>query len=144
MRRGLVLAPVAALAAVAVAGCGADDHPNDPRPPAPIEVTAKVDDDRVDIEPSKFGAGLVVITVSNQSDDVIQLALDGPCQATEDSTADPCPTGPAIEPGQPGNLKVNFNEGEYTVSAGEESQAKPALLTVGPERASSQNDLLLP
>jgi hypothetical protein len=146
MRRGTALACVAALAGVGI-GCGAEDHPNEPRPPAPIEITAKVDDERVDIEPSKFGAGLVVMTISNQSDDVIQLAVDGPCQADvddESSAADPCPTGPAIQPGQPGNFKLDFQEGEYTISAGDESSARPAVLSVGPERASSQNDLLLP
>ena len=42
-----------ALAALALtaAGCGSDDHPNDPRPPAPIEVTAKVDNDVVQVCP---------------------------------------------------------------------------------------------
>jgi hypothetical protein len=134
MTRGGVLASVAALVAGAVAGCGADDHPNEPRPPAPIEVTAKVDDEKVDVQPAKFGAGLVVMTISNQSDDPVQLAVEGPTART----------GPVIEPGQPGNLKVDFEEGEYEVTAGEESNAQPALLTVGPERASSQNDLLLP
>ena len=134
MRRALVAASVAPLAAGLAVGCGAEDHANDPRPPAPIEVTAKVDDDRVDVQPSKFGAGLVVMTVSNQSDDPVQLAVEGPTART----------GSVIEPGQPGNLKVDFEEGEYEVTAGEDSQARPALLPVGPERASSQNDLLLP
>jgi hypothetical protein len=146
MRRGSALLCVAVLTGAGI-GCGAEDHPNEPRPPAPIEITAKVDDERVDIEPSKFGAGLVVMTISNQSDDVIQLAVDGPCQADVDdetSAADPCPTGPSIQPGQPGNFKLDFQEGEYTISPGDESDAKPAVLSVGPERASSQNDLLLP
>jgi hypothetical protein len=134
MRRGLVLASFAAVSAAAAAGCGAEDHPNDPRPPAPIEVTAKVDNEKVDVQPSNFGAGLVVMTISNQSDEPVQVAVEGPTART----------GPVIEPGQPGNLKANFEEGEYEVTAGEESAAKPALLTVGPERASSQNDLLLP
>ncbi|HEX6115727.1 MAG TPA: hypothetical protein VFY99_01415 [Solirubrobacterales bacterium] len=134
MRRGPVLASVAALAASGAAGCGSDDHPNEPRPPAPIEVTAKVDDEKVDVQPSKFGAGLVVMTISNQSGDPVELAVDGPTGGT----------GPTIAPGQPGNFKFDFEEGEYVVSAGEESRAREAQLEVGPERASSQNDLLLP
>jgi hypothetical protein len=134
MRRGPVLASVAALAASGIAGCGADDHPNDPRPPAPIEVTARVDDESVEVQPSKFGAGLVVMTISNQSADPVEVAVEGPTGGT----------GPTIAPGQPGNFKFNFEEGEYVVSAGEASGARDALLTVGPERASSQNDLLLP
>lgn len=123
-----------ALAAIAVAGCGAEDHPNEPRPPAPIEITARVSDDRVAVQPSEFGAGLVNMTISNQSDVPVEIAVDGPTGNT----------GPTIAPGQPGNFKFNFEEGEYEVSAGEESDASPAVLTVGPERASSQNELLLP
>ena len=69
MRRGGAFASVAVLAAGGVAGCGSDDHPNDPRPPAPIEVTARVDDEKVAVQPAKFGAGLVVMTISNQSGD---------------------------------------------------------------------------
>ena len=134
MSRGPVLASVAALAAGAIAGCGSDDHPNEPRPPAPIEVTAKVDDEKVDVQPSKFGAGIVVMTISNQSGDPVAIGVEGPTGGA----------GPTIAPGQPGNFKFNFEEGEYVVSAGEESQARDALLSVGPERASSQNDLLLP
>ena len=134
MRRGGAFASVAVLAAGGVAGCGAEDHPNDPRPPAPIEVTAKVDDEKVDVQPAKFGAGLVVMTISNQSGDPVEIGVEGPTGGT----------GPTIAPGQPGNFKFNFEQGEYIVSAGEESRARDALLEVGPERASSQNDLLLP
>ena len=35
-------------------------------------------------------------------------------------------------------------EGDYEVNAGERSDAKPAQITVGPERESSKNELLLP
>ena len=133
MRRG-ALASVAVLATGVAAGCGSEDHPNDPRPPAPIEVTAKVDDEKVDVQPSKFGAGLVVMTISNQSGDPVEIGVDGPTGGT----------GPTIAPGQPGNFKFNFEEGEYIVSAGGSSKARDATLVVGPERASSQNDLLLP
>jgi hypothetical protein len=125
---------VAAATAALAAGCGADDHPNEPRPPAPIEITAKVDDENVDVSPSKVGAGLVVMTISNQSDDPVQIAVEGPT-AGEDSV---------IAAGSVGNFKFDFQEGEYEVSAGEESRARPATLTIGPERASSQNELLLP
>ena len=134
MRRQLAAATVFALSAGVVAGCGAEDHANDPRPPAPIEVTAKVDEEKVDVSPDKFGAGLVVLTISNQSPDPVQVGVDGPTAVT----------GGVIQPGQPGNLKVNFEEGEYEVTAGDEHAAQPAILEVGPERASSQNELLLP
>ena len=35
-------------------------------------------------------------------------------------------------------------EGDYEVNAGETSDAKPAQLAVGPERETSQDELLLP
>jgi hypothetical protein len=134
MRKPLLVASVAALAAGAAAGCGAEDHANDPRPPSPIEVTAKVDDEKVDVSPSEFGAGLVVMTISNQSEDPVQIGVDGPTAGESGG----------IEPGSVGSFKFSFEQGDYEVSPGEESRAKPALLTVGPERASSQNELLLP
>jgi hypothetical protein len=134
MRKPLLVAFVTALAACVAAGCGAEDHANEPRVPSPIEVTAKVDDEKVDVSPNEFGAGLVVMTISNQSEDPIQIGVEGPT-AGESS---------GIEPGSVGSFKFNFEEGDYEVNPGGNSGAKPALLTVGPERASSQNELLLP
>lgn len=124
-----------AVLGVLAAGCGAEDHPNEPRPPSPIEVTARVDDDNVDVSPKEFGAGLAVITVSNQSDSVVELTLDGPVAATSQP----------IEPGSvTDDFKVALEEGEYEVTGGLESDAKPDELLVGPERPSAQDKLLLP
>ena len=44
--------------------------------------------------------------------------------------------------GGTGAMKIALEEGDYEVTDGEESR-EPELV-VGPERASSQNDLLLP
>jgi hypothetical protein len=142
MRRGVrrhriryvLPAGLAALAAVA-AGCGTEDHPNKPRPPVPLEVSAKVGKDRVNVSPSEFGAGLAVFTVSNQTDDVVQLALDGPTEAV----SDPIEAGGVMT-----GFKVPMEEGAYEASAGAESRARAAELLIGPERRSSQNDLLIP
>ena len=41
------------------------------------------------------------------------------------------------------DMKLNLEQGHYTVSA-EDSNARQTKLAVGPERPSSQNDLLLP
>jgi hypothetical protein len=133
-RRPLALASIAVLATAVGAGCGEDDHPNEPRPPAPIELTAKVDDRKVDVQPSDFGAGLVVMTISNQSEQPVQIGVDGPTAGE----------GNVIEPGSVASFKFNFEQGDYEVTPGSESDARPALLTVGPERASSQNEVLLP
>ena len=125
-------------AAALLAGCGGDsDFANDPRPAAPIVVTAKVDTEKVVVSPKEFGAGLVNITVSNQSEDPISLTLVGP--APEDNAE-----SGEIPPGGVGNLKADVVEGDYEVNGGDRSDAKPAQITVGAERQSSKDELLLP
>jgi hypothetical protein len=138
-RRRAACAGVAtlALAGLAVSGCGEDDFANEPRPAAPIVVTAKVGSDRVLVSPDRFGAGLVNITVSNQSDDPVRLTLVGPEPADNVQGDDIPPLGV-------GNLKASLSEGDYEVNAGERSDAEPAQLRVGPPRESSSNELLLP
>ena len=136
-RRRTGLLAAAGIALLGAAGCGSDDHPNDPRPPAPIELTAKVDDRKVVISPTEvdgepIGAGLATVTIANLSDDEVQLTFDGP---TEHST-DPILAGGVAD------LKLNLEEGDYTVDS--DSDAVEAEFTVGPERASAQNELLLP
>ena len=136
-RKGLRLVLPAGLAVLALAptGCGSDDHPNEPRPPTPFEVSALVGEDRVVVSPRQFGAGLAVFSISNQTDDIAQLALEGPTEAVSEP----------IEPGGvTDSFEVPMQEGAYEASAGEESRARPAQLLVGPERKSSQDELLLP
>lgn len=135
---GARFAATAFVAALALAGCGgSDDFANDPRPPAPIVVTAKVDDQKVVLSPKDFGAGLVNFTVSNQSEDPVRLTLVGPAPEANKESGE-------IPPNSVGNLKAAVVEGDYEVNGGERSDARPALITVGPERESSKGDLLLP
>jgi hypothetical protein len=131
-RLGAVAIP-AALAAAVFAGCGAEDFPNNPRPPEPIEVSARVDSQRVQVSPNEFGAGLVNFTVANLSGAPVRFTVSGP---TDGSTVE-------IQPGAPDYLKMALKEGTYQVTAGK-SKIRPATIQVGPERKSSQNDLLLP
>src|SRR4051812_6249287 len=61
---------IAALVALglAVSGCGDDDdYKNELRPPAPINVTAFVSAKRISVSPATFGAGPIVVIVTNQS-----------------------------------------------------------------------------
>ncbi len=130
----------AALAAtpLLLAACGDDsDFANEPRPAAPIVVTAKIDREKVVVSPDSFGAGIVNFTVSNQSDDPVSLTLVGP--ASEDNQA-----SGEIPPGGVGNLKADVSQGDYEVNGGERSDARPARVKVGPERESSKDELLLP
>lgn len=125
-----------ALAGVAAtfAACGEDDFENEPRPPAPIEVTAAIDDEQVNVSPGEFGAGLVNITISNQTDEPTRLILEGP---TDEESGE-------IVPGGTGSIKAALEEGAYEASAGADLAIRPQTVKVGPERESSQNDLLLP
>lgn len=127
--------PVAAVVAVtSLVACGEDDFPREDRPPAPIEVTANVTDRKVVVSPSEVGAGPVTITAANQSNNPATLTFDGPTVAT----------GQPIPAGGVGQMKAVFETGEYEVSPGEESDSLPGKFTVGAERPSSQNDLMLP
>ncbi len=133
-----VVCVVALAGAVVLAGCGGDDDfANEPRPAAPIVVTAKVDDEEVVVSPREFGAGLVNITVTNQSDDPVNLTLVGPAPEDNEESGE-------IPPAGVGNLKADVVEGQYEVNGGERSDAKPATVAVGPPRPSSSDELLLP
>ncbi|MGH2950722.1 MAG: hypothetical protein ACRDKX_01605, partial [Solirubrobacterales bacterium] len=111
-----------------------DDFENEARPPTPIEVTARVDQREVTVSPSKVGAGLVTFTISNQSPDPVVFTLDGPTEAEANQ----------IPPGGVGNMKADLAEGDYTVTAGESSDARDGALVVGTARETSQNELLKP
>ncbi len=121
---------------VGVSGCGEDDFENDPRPPSPVELTAAIDKKAVSISPSDPAAGIVVITISNQTEEPTRLVLDGPGDGLLESGD--------IPPRGTGSIKAALEEGEYEASAGSTSEIESALLTVGPPGESSQNDLLLP
>ena len=129
-----VAAVVLGALAIGVSACGEDDFENESRPPSPIEITAAIDDRSVSVSPSEFGAGLVTITISNQTDEPTTLTLVGP--SDEES--------PEIPAGGTGSIKANLAEGDYEASAGASSTIKTQTVKVGPERESAQNDLLLP
>ena len=126
---------VAIAAAIGVSACGGeDDFENEPRPPETIELTARIDDKAVVVSPKAVGAGPAMITVSNQGGETAVLTLEGPTDLAGDE----------IPPGGVGSIKGDLAEGDYEVSAGPESGARPGVLTVGSARESSQNELLLP
>jgi hypothetical protein len=139
MRRRRRTALLAAVVVAAVAaGCGSDDFENNPRPPVPIELTAKVDDRRVVVSPTEIdgepvGAGLANITISNQSDKPHELTFSGP----NEHTTDPIVPRGVLE------FKLELETGNYLVSS-DDPTIEDMEFEVGPERPSAQNDLLLP
>ena len=138
--RAALVAGLGALV-LSAAGCGAADHPNNPRIPAPVTLTADISDDAVTVSPDgvgegaidPLGAGLVEITIANLSGADRRLLLDGPVKGSSK----------LIAAGGTGFLKIDLVEGKYQASA-EGSKAEPALIVVGPERASAHNEILLP
>ncbi|HEY6771473.1 MAG TPA: hypothetical protein VI035_03375 [Solirubrobacterales bacterium] len=132
--RGRVLLVAAALVtALALAGCGSSDFKNDPRPPVPAEVSVKIAKDGVGVSPREFGAGLVNFTIANLTTVPGTLAIHGPVDA--DSSE--------IPPAGTGTVRVEMKTGSYEASVSGIA-ARPFSFTVGPERPSGQNDLLLP
>lgn len=132
----------AAGVAVALSGCGGggDDYANKPRPAPPINVTAAISTKKISLSPKKFGAGPVVIIVSNQTGDEQTLTLQtdelGGNQPGIKQSTDP------IAPRGTGTLKADVREGSYALSASDGPSA--TTLEVGPKRKSAQNELLQP
>jgi hypothetical protein len=142
--RGLVYGGIAA-ALVTVAGCGGGgDYANNPRPPAPITVTASISDKAVSVSPSRFGAGPITLVVTNQTARSRELVLrteqvagsGKPGLAAQD-------TGP-INPQGTASLKADLRQGNYTIRVKAGKTIRPARLVVGHKRPSAQNQLLQP
>jgi hypothetical protein len=138
-RRTAQVVPWLALASALIAGCGAsNDYKNEPRPPAPIVVTASISKDAVSVSPRRFGAGPITLIVTNQTGASQQLTLE----INSGQAGFKGRTGP-INPSDTGQLKADLGRGTYSVHV-DANSIRPARLTVGRERASAQNDLLQP
>jgi hypothetical protein len=130
--------------AVLLAGCGEDeaaDYQNKPRPPAPINVTAAIDGERVRVSPGSFGSGPVVFIISNQSGapQTVTFETDeigGASGGIQRSTSE-------IAARSTGQLKVDPPEGTYRLSASS-AGIRPAAIEVGERRRSAQDELLQP
>ncbi|TMK41970.1 MAG: hypothetical protein E6G56_02785 [Actinobacteria bacterium] len=132
-----VVAVSAALAVVSLTACGAGKpYANNPRPPAPIVVTANISPTGVSVSPSKFGAGPIELIVANLTGSSQQLTLQGTDTTLHQQT------GP-INPQDTASLKADVPTGSYAVRV-EDRNIKAAHLNVGPSRASAQNQLLQP
>ena len=157
--RGTLGCALLATVALAAAGCGVEEHPNEQRPSPSARVSVIVTDSGVEVQPKQVGVGPepesslpqnreaeqprlrgsrpldVVIVAANLTDRNSELVVRGP--GTEDSLED-------LFANSNGSLETALRPGTYTISAAGLPRAKPARLTVGSYRASSQNDVLLP
>jgi hypothetical protein len=138
-RRTAQVVPSLALAGALVAGCGAsNDYKNEPRPPAPIVITASINKNQVAVSPKRFGAGPITLIVTNQTGASQELTVE----VNSGQAGFKGRTGP-INPRDTGQLKADLARGTYSVHV-DGNSIRPAQLTVGRERASAQNDLLQP
>jgi hypothetical protein len=147
----------ALILAVVGAGCGAESHPNEPRPAVPTRVSVTIGKGGIVVKPSTIGVGpekhqqlpqnqdhpqppiktqaplAVVFVTANQTTKDEKLLIRGPHKETS----------PQINANSPGTFSAELPAGSYTIAAAG-AHGAPATLKVGPYRASSKNDLLLP
>ena len=139
--RGKVYGGIAT-ALVTVAGCGGgDDYANNPRPPAPINVTAAITNQRVSVSPERFGAGPIVLVISNQSSSAQEVTFEtdelGGSQPGRKFNTTP------INPRGTATLKVEVRPGDWKLHTGD-GGIRAAAVSVGKERKSAQGELLQP
>jgi hypothetical protein len=135
-------------AATTLAGCGGSKHfANAPRPPAPVNLTVYVNDQKVSVSPGSLGAGPVVFIITNQASNAESLAVSSSAGSSQ-PLAD---TGP-ISPQATAQLSVDLKDpGDYTVgiapnSSTEAAASTPtgiqsAMIHVGSPRSSSNNEV---
>ena len=150
-------AAIGALALTAL-GCGAETHPNDQRPQAPTRVSVTITPGGVTVEPARIGFGpdptqqipqnqnhpqppietdaplTTTIVAANQTRVDTRLEIRGP----RDASSGPIPAT------SPGTMQADLPTGTYVIAAAGVPSARIGKLVVGPYRASSQNDVLLP
>lgn len=153
-----VLLAALAAAALGAIGCGAESHPNEPRPQSPTRVSVTISDNGVVVSPTKVAFGAephqqipqnqnhpqpprktdeplnIVFVIANQSENKARLRIDGPKEKTSET----------VFAYSPGTLQTSLPAGSYTLSASGVPGVPDAKLAVGTLRTSSQNDVLLP
>jgi hypothetical protein len=158
---GLRAAAIAALIAATalLLGCGESRHANQQRPNVSTRVSVTVNDREVIVQPLEIGKRAeatqeipqnvehpeppikttkpleVIFVVANQTATDMNLKVRGNGKEKESET---------IFARSPGSFQLSLPTGSYTVAAVGMPGARPAHLTVGRYRASSQNDVLLP
>lgn len=158
---GVRAAAIAALVAATalLLGCGEDRHANQQRPTGSVRVSVTVLGDELLVQPGEVGQRAeatqeipqnvehpeppikttkpldVVFVIANQTARAATVKV----MQRSDQLA-----GAKVEARSPGTMHAELPTGSYTISAGGATKARPAHLTVGKYRASSQNDVLLP
>ena len=141
--RGRIYGGIAAAALITtIVACGGDDdYKNNPRPPAPINVTAAITNQKVSVSPQRFGAGPIVLVISNQSSSAQAVTF----QTDELGGSEPGRTFSTtpINPRGTATLKVDVRQGDWKLGT-KDGGIRAAAVLVGEERESAQNKLLQP
>lgn len=146
------------VAALAASGCGAESHPNEPRPQDSVRVSVSVGPKAVRVQPRRIAFGPertqqipqnqnssqppidtdsaldVTIVTANQTRADLRLELRGPTSASSKT----------VYATSAGTMQTALPTGTYLIAAAGVPGARPGKLIVGPYRASSENDVLLP
>jgi hypothetical protein len=154
-----VAAATCAIVALAAAGCGAEEHVNDPRPQPPTRVSVAVSDGAISVQPPRIAIGPeptqqipqnqharqppvrsntpldIVFVAANLTDVDSHLEVRGTGKSV---SSKPLFANAGV------TLQATLPTGVYRVSAADIPGAKPARLVVGPYRSSSENDVRLP
>lgn len=143
---------------LAAVGCGAEERTNDPRPQVASRVSITIGPGSITVQPRAVGTGpdkyqqipqnqnhsqppirtnepqTVVFVVANQTRFDSRLEISGPMDAS---------SGPMVA-SSPSSFQTELPTGAYTIRAADIPGAGSARFAVGPYRASSENDVLLP
>jgi len=155
--RAAAVAGLIGAAALLAAGCGESRHANEQRPQVSTRVSVTINQNEVIVQPVKIAMGPekfqeipqnqkhpeppiktkapldVTFVAANQTPRDVRLRIRGTKAES-----------PTVFARSPGIFQVNLPTGSYVISAAGLPGARPARLTVGSYRASSQNDVLLP
>jgi hypothetical protein len=153
-----VAGTVAALA-LAAAGCGAQSHPNEPRPQVPTRVSITLGSRGLVVQPPRIAFGPepkqqipqnqnhsqppiktkkpldVIFVIANQTRQDSLLRIEGVPKEVESEP---------LLASSPTTFQTELPTGKYTLRAEGIPSRGGSTLAVGPYRASSENDVLLP
>lgn len=157
--RAAALSALVAATALLV-GCGESRHDNEQRPGVSTRVSVTINPNEVIVQPLKIAMGPEKFQEIPQNQDYPEPPLKnsrGPLDVTfvaanQTGTdlrlwvrnAERSKKSGPLFARSPGTFQVDLPTGTYMISAVGLPEARPARLTVGSYRASSQNDVLTP
>lgn len=125
------------------AGCGSTGgYDNASRPPAVRTLSIEVVGGRVGVSPMHIGAGPTLLLIANESGRSREVTLTAPAGASSSCVEADASSGP-ISPQGTARIQLPLTEGACDVGVAD-GALQPVQLIVGPQRPSSQQDLLQP